>query len=62
MPNSPPMQHSTLNLALIHRVGGSAGDASWKKRWTFDFLVDGRSLAREGDRNEGDRTLQSLFG
>lgn len=39
------MQHSTLQLALIHRVGGSSGGASWKERWTFDFLVDGQSLA-----------------
>ena len=40
-----PMQHSTLKLSLIHRVGGSSGGGSWKDRWTFDFLVDGRSLA-----------------
>lgn len=39
------MQHSTLQLALIHRAGGSSGGASWQERWTFDFLVDGRSLA-----------------
>lgn|SRR3982751_2539023 len=39
------MQLATLQLALIHRVGGSSGGATWKDRWTFDFLVDGRSLA-----------------
>jgi hypothetical protein len=40
------MQPSTLQLALMHRVGGSsAGGGTRKERWTFDFLVDGRSLA-----------------
>jgi hypothetical protein len=39
------MKHSTLQLSPIHRVGGGSGGATWKDRWTFDFLVDGRSLA-----------------
>jgi hypothetical protein len=39
------MRLSTLRLAPIHRAGGSSGSASWKDRWTFDFLVDRQSLA-----------------
>lgn len=39
------MQISSLQLALIHRVGGSSDGATAKERWTYDFLVDGRSLA-----------------
>ena len=39
------MRRSTLQLALIHRVGVSSGGSTWEERWTFDFLVDGHSLA-----------------
>jgi hypothetical protein len=39
------MQLATLQLTLVHRAGGSSGGATWRDRWTYDFVVDGRSLA-----------------
>jgi hypothetical protein len=48
-------QLSTLQLAPIDRTGGSSEGASWKERWTYDFVVDGRSLADLLGASEGDR-------
>jgi hypothetical protein len=40
------MQRSTLQLSHIHQVGGTIpSGGSHADRWTFDFLVDGQSLA-----------------
>jgi hypothetical protein len=36
---------SKLQLALIHRIGGTFTSGSWQDRWTYDFLIDGKSLA-----------------
>ena len=46
---------STLQLALLHRPGGNSGGGSWKERWTFDYIIDGKSLA--GLLDTADRDL-----
>jgi hypothetical protein len=48
------MHLSSLKLGLIHRVGGRFGEFSKKDRWTFDFLVDGQSLAASLGAEERD--------
>ena len=46
---------STLQLALLYRPGGNSGGGSWKERWTFDYIIDGKSLA--GLLDTADRDL-----
>src|SRR5215216_2128667 len=35
---------SRLELAPLHRPGWRSGDVSVTERWSWDFVVDGRSL------------------
>ena len=49
------MPLSTLQLSLIHRPGGGSGGVTWRERWTFDYVIDGKSLA--GLLEVGERDL-----
>lgn len=58
-PDKTVFPTSSLTLAPIHRPGATHSDGTYKnERWSWDFVVDGRSLRAEWE----DRDLAGVLG